>query len=468
MSDLLRLERNSSYITIEGNSLVRSVEYTPRTPQLTVTEAVSELRSGGEVTNVSRRNLTESVEIVLQAATAGDLSDVQETINDIETWLRYAEDHQTQGVGDRVFVEYRPQDASDIWRSEILTGRVEIDEIYPRWLAQMHIRVVIYWTRRFYWEGSESELALTNGNGNGTGGRTVQNHDDGDAGDDNYVAIAGSAVEGVLPAPVRLEITNTYNDPGELAILWVGHNVNANPSSLDHILEGEDASGGTTQTVAGNSGGEYQTKTWATDTETELFAWTLGTSLLSACAGRRFHLLARFHSSPPTDVYFRWKIYASTAVIWTGPWFTFESGTFTQIRSMGVVQLPPWNIGGSGYSVSLGLRLFGRKTGGSTVNLDFVQLTPTDGFRQTRSRGGDWAAYTERLILDEMQGITYTDSGSGSARYANWATRGSPIMLAPGQDQRLYFLNYGSTGNADNIDRSLSIRAYYRPRRLTV
>jgi hypothetical protein len=41
-------------------------------------------------------------------------------------------------------------------------------------------------------------------------------------------------------------------------------------------------------------------------------------------------------------------------------------------------------------------------------------------------------------------------------------------MIWPGRDQRLYFLTHSTTMNYASIDRTLSVRVFYRPRRLTL
>ena len=90
-------------------------------------------------------------------------------------------------------------------------------------MAGAAVEATLTWKRRFYWEGPEVELSLENTHGSGTGGVTVYNHYD--AAHENFVQITGTDVEGVLLAPARIEIENTYNDSDRLYNVFIGHNV---------------------------------------------------------------------------------------------------------------------------------------------------------------------------------------------------------------------------------------------------
>ena len=64
--------------------------------------------------------------------------------------------------------------------------------------------------------------------------------------------------------------------------------------------------------------------------------------------------------------------------------------------------------------------------------------------------------------------MTYVDSGAGTGRFGWYVPRGAPVMLWPGRAQRLYFLQHSSELNVAEIARTMSVRIYHRPRRLTL
>ena len=73
-----------------------------------------------------------------------------------------------------------------------------------------------------------------------------------------------------------------------------------------------------------------------------------------------------------------------------------------------------------------------------------------------------------RMIDDGINRITYIDSGAGSDKAGYLVGYGSPIALYPGKNQKLYFLMHSVYGDTAEIDRTASIKLFYRPRRRTI
>jgi hypothetical protein len=465
---ILRLTDGTTTVNLTGGAISLAEPYMPAAPDVSTVEFVAESQEdGGELFEITRRNVTESALVTVTGAT---VSTVQGLVNGIEELFKQAEEHQRRGVGSRVWVEYRPGSSGDTYRSEILYGKVEpVGETgrAANW-ADVAIQARVIWRRRFYWEGSLTELALTNGGGSGTGGRTIYNHDDGGTGHDNYVAIDGDDVEGVLPAPIRLELSNTYNVSERDYWLYVNLNAFSYPGSLDHILEAEDAAYTLGSTVASgvSSNGEYETLSWGTDNETLLVRWALSTSLLSACAGNYFRLLARFTGNPTAGIKITPKITFPTGTPITVVGESQEATLNTrELQDLGALQIPPWLVGETSL-MGLDLCLYGRNEGGGSLNLDFVQLTALDGWRRLVPRGYG-APYGYRVVDDGLEGNLRIDTGGSSARAGYYIGYGRQIHVWPGRDQRIHVLAANDGGDSE-IARTHSVRAYYRPRKLTV
>lgn len=302
-----------------------------------------------------------------------------------------------------------------------------------------------------------------------TAGVPVYNHMDGD-GHGNYVEMQADEVGGDLPAAVRLEITNTYSSSNRANNLLMAHNVLSDPANLNHVLEAEAASGGTTVTGDGAcSGGGRKTLSWAGTAETEVLNWTLSTALLNACRGNYFRLIARFASVPAySDVWVRWRVKLFGTTLWEGPQFLLN--TTSSLQDMGVLQLPPYLID-AGDLYQLDLVLYGQRNQSGTHNLslDFVQLSPLDGWRKLSPRGFGLSAGMQ-LVDDGIEGrvyaVAYTELG-GAGKMGNYVGSGEPIKVWPNAQQRLYFLHDTMTGSAA-IDRLLTVKVFYRPRRLTI
>lgn len=466
MAHLLRItDYNGTVEFNAGNNNL--LDYVPRSPDLSTIDFMPEaLRDGGERLKTTRRNVTESALVIL-GGTSTDA--MRSAVGSVESYLRQAEAYQERRSGSPVYMEFQPGGSGDVYRSEVLSGKVELSDLTlsaSQW-NKNKARALVAYTRRYYWEGAEGTIQLYNSAGTSTTGVTVYNCNDGTppTGQYNYVEIAGTSVAGNYPAPIRLQITNSYNDAEYLGNVWVGHNVFANPATFSHIIEAETASsGGSSVASVAASGGYYRGFTWATDAETLAFTWPLSAALLSASAGQWFNVLAKWWLTCDTGIKYRLEIRYGAEVLWSSQSVSLDTLIATTIRSLGSVQLPPW---ATNNSVALSLLMYVKKTGGSTVNLDFLQLTPTDSIR-TYIALAYGVPYNSRLVDDSITDSLYEDSGDATARAGFYEARGAPIMLWPGKLQRLYFLQHGVNNNSADIDRTASICVYYRPRRLTL
>ena len=465
---ILRITDGTTTVDLAGgtDNVYLQDDYVPRAPSVSELEFTAEaMRDGGELIKATRRNVAETIPLAIVGALRSDITDAQHAI---EVLLNQAQLHQERGVGAPVYVEYRKADAGDIYRSEILRGVLEPSErtAGEMWWAGGAAAATLGWKRRYYWEGPEVEIPLTNGGEPATGGVTVDNTDDGSY--VNWVDIDGDDVAGVLPAPVRLELTNTYDVVHKLGHVFIGHNAFSNPATFGHILEAEDAAtSGSVESSASASGGEYVLFQWAHDTEATVLEWSLPSELMSAAGGGHFHMIMRFWLTLNTGIWFRLRIRSQNLPIWASQQFQVDKRYAMTVRSMGVVQLPPWLVGGHDAVDALTLQLLAQKQGGGTLYPDFLQLTPTDSYRVLFQAAGG-AGYGQRIVDDGILNLLYVDTGAGTGRRGVFVGRGTRVTLWPGRDQRLYFLTHSATFNTSEIGRTMAVRVYYRPRRLTL
>jgi hypothetical protein len=61
--------------------------------------------------------------------------------------------------------------------------------------------------------------------------------------------------------------------------------------------------------------------------------------------------------------------------------------------------------------------------------------------------------------------VAASASRAGGGKIAHYAAEGPPLMIWPGRDQRVHILQRTDSGNAPD-DRTLSVRLFYRPRRV--
>lgn len=256
---------------------------------------------------------------------------------------------------------------------------------------------------------------------------------------------------------------NSYNVSARTDEMVVAGNTFSAPTTFNHILEGENAAsiaGGAAPTAdANSSNGYYQQASWTASTETKIMEWTLNAAYLAKTAGYNFRLLARIVSAD-SGLRVRPKIRFSLTTLWEGAEIAVNS---SGLSDLGAVRLPPW-LAGQTNLYDIELALYGRRTGGATVSIDFVQVTPLDGYRYFEPRGYG-AAYATTLVDDGIEDLLYVSWGG--PLIGHYIGQGQRVHAWPGRALRLYFLAENTSGSVD-IARTHTIRAYYRPRVLSV
>ena len=404
--------------------------------------------------------VSETIDLLIGGSTAAT---TQTNARAIESLLEAARRRQRSGSGPRVYMQAQLDSDASTWRSEVIDGRLTGEQsVNQLWRTRIEAGLLL--TRRAWWEGAEAELQLSTSNASAaTGGRTIYNHDDSGTGHDNWVQIASSQVGGVLPAPVRIEMTNTVGSAQSYTKLFLATNAYSDPGNFTHILEGESRLSGGTVTADANCSNSSRLDISLGSGSTATYAWTLSSTLLQDTQGRYFRVLARFadHVGPSTV---QLRIMDSTAAttIWQGETVSI-TGQYGIVQDLGIVPLPP-----GGYDTTYGaltLALYCR--GPMIASLDFLQLTPLDAYRYVELFGMS-VANNARIVDDGIEERAYVVSSS--VNYPIASPRGRPLMVFPGVTQRVIALHQTVSGGnpASPIANTLSVRIYYRPRRVTI
>lgn len=395
-------------------------------------------------------------------------------IHRLERYFERARRRQLQGTGVRIWVKYKPYDADDTFRSEVLDGRVvwRTGTAAAAWMPSDTGECAIIFTRKPYWEAdTEVEIPLANGDGNGTGGRDIVNHNDSETADDNWVLIDSTDIEGSLPAPVRIEFENNSGSDSDKQF-WICHTIETDDGSgSDQIwtLEGEDNehSPGTSVPASSSSGDFYMPESWTATTETLVYRWTLNSAYLAAAAGNPFRAVARFVSQNYSNLYARLVIQDGGGLgeVWSSPLILMQDG---EILDFGTIpSLPPLlGSGLGGYTSHRVCIYLTRNTSGThTVNLDCVHMFPIDGGFRYLDTSGAWGVNDgQKLIDDGIYERTYRDASA--IEWAMFIPQGDYIKVVPGRTQRIAFLwQTDPSAPVATANRAAIVRMYYRPRR---
>ncbi len=388
-------------------------------------------------------------------------TDVQGKQVALERLLQAIRRRQALQSGPRVYVQMQLDGEAGTWRSELIDARLDpTDEALRQW-PNFVIPFTLTILRVGYWEGALTQLPLTNANGSGnTSGLTIYNHDDAGTGHDDYVQIAAADVTGALPSPVMLELTNNTGSARTYTEIFVATNAHNDPANFPHVMEAESTvvgGYGTAGSDAACSNGQYVEKsgngTWE-------MRFTLGQTLLQKAAGYPFRVLACF--SQTLNAFVRPSIVDSAGLIALARGDEIQIAVTGQdLVDLGMLPLPP-----GGYSTAWAeqrLALSFRTTSLLTTRIDYFLFMPAYAFRRLTGLSAS-IANAGKVVDDAIEGRAYALISSVEQPW--FVPRGSPVMVWPNTLQRLYFA-WSLLDHTAPIAETLSVKAWYRPRRLT-
>ena len=296
-------------------------------------------------------------------------------------------------------------------------------------------------------------VPLQNANGsNNTLGLILSNHTDGDAGHVNYCDVLGSEIRGSQPLPVHLTLdvgSQPVRRLGKIVISG-GADLWGASGSFDHVLEGEAASGGAGCTGMSSisnltaSGGAYQNFQWSAVVETPVCRWTIDTARLNWLKGRGLRPVARFHTPPPANTRWRWKILSAAGVE------ILDQSTSAVLDAASRLQVlpaffPPLQTNLAPFTAFvLEGWLECPSAGTKAIDLDFIHLFPLENFAYFQPVSG--LDENHGLVMDWPSGELYTaDSATGNKSITHLVS-GAPMILHPGRNHRIYLLYETNTG----------------------
>ena len=410
----------------------------------------------------------------------GTKAQIQAELAALQKILQQAIEYQGTGAGaalyssldEIVYLQYRTDGTETYYRSPIIQASLSFD---PDAMLTLNfdcggIEIIIDFERRNWWEGAEAQVPLaTTAASRTTNAVTLYNPWNVGAGTyQHYVHIDHADVSGDLPSATRLEITNSYNDVNGLRYIWIGQNFTRADDFIT-ILEAESATGTTPTVSATQSNGNYVRCTVPSGTETDLLSWPLTTNDITFAAGRWYKAIVRFTiDANVTSHKFRVQLKYNNVRIWRGPLVAPSMGGNT--HDILTFQIPP-SLAGMTSLAALSLVLSGYQTSGVnlTLDIDFLMLLPVDGYRMLDNSGAAGELeYNRRVVDDGITPALYEDDGSGVGKVPSFVGYSMPIMLQPERNQRIYFLNQETFGSAAWSRHTLSVKLYYRPRRLTI
>lgn len=462
----------SETLVLSHDDIFLSLDYVPSAAPLRVERTPARTADGDVVTNITRGNVSEVLPLLIGSPNGVYANDG--IIQQIETMLLKQERRNRTRQGDQLYLTYRPS-AGVRHRTPVYAGSLDHTRGTMRGRGASRHQSTLTLEHAPWWEAMEEvELPVSNRHGlDVTGGLQIDNDSDGYSAD-NFVQIEGVDVLGNYPAPVRIALSNS----NLVAVSW--RNIYAGrfayPGSgytvgqFQHYIQGESATSGGSTVWGGiaSSNSNFRRFTVPVPTLvapiTRLGYWTLTATQANALAGGLVQVMVRFATAPDTTKTPRlqWWLESNTAA--NVPMMKTPDVALSgrQLEAMGTLAIPPGLPGLAGDTAHL-LSLWGYAETVTTVDVDFIQLIPTEGFRYYQQSVGDLNAdgtfgdTGERVWISTAAGV----------QFQRTVPTGAPITLAPGLTQRLYFL-FDEANDVMDINRTLLAQVLYRPRILTL
>lgn len=371
-------------------------------------------------------NVTEVLDVAVTAASAAL---AQAALNSVETLIHAAIRRQQTGAGARVYLQLT-LDGGSAYRSEVLSGRIDLDDMALRGLGQALVECTIYLERVHFWEGAEATLASA---------ESITN--------DGSNVVTLSTVAGVIPAPAIIGIANDTGTTLAWRDFFIGNDAYSGFTGTQHQVSGAGS-------VTWGGGGAALT--------TVQEAVAIADAVIAKCAGRRFRLLGAFASSP-NEIWMQAKLavniggirnYLDVAdPVWANN---------AELIDFGSLRIPP---GGNIATTDVECTIHAYDADAGGYNSTRWQLTPAEpGEYMHLAQEGYTIADGDAVWFDGVADEAYLLSGSD--RWPIAVRRAGGLMVFPGRTNNVMVLISDTSGYT--AARALTVTVKYRPRRLTI
>lgn len=369
---------------------------------------------------------------------------------------RYSEDR----IGYPHYLRVMADQSGNYFYSRILQASLTPSKKSMTYYAGGSLGMVMKIRRKNCFDSDEVILPISgSGMGDVTTGLPLVNHDD--SGHDHGFYAYQDDVETELPAPLRLEITNTdaSNTLKDLIIGSFQYDVLSTKPKL--VYEAETGSGGTTVSSSDASNGSYQRHTWSAEGWTDLTTWAMSLSDLAKYQGRAVRPVLRLANVHAYDgLMMKLSMVSNGVTIWMGNEVPAVAGD--GFVEFGVLRIPAGEtLGTNGpYTQDLHLHVYKEGTSSVTLDLDDLILMPTDSY--TKHLGLVPLSQNNKLIDDAFYGVSYGEQADYEMSTHIALNKGHFLM----PKHNGYFVVFMVNGSdMARISQSISVKAWYRQRR---
>lgn len=402
---------------------------------------------------------TESLEIHLEGAPAV----ITAALESLEKVIQRARLNERSGSPGPQFLRFQPAAGGEYFYAALSDLHLETPP--NAWATHQigSLPVTLHFTRPNHFDSDEIELPLTTRSvSDQLGGVSLINHFDAHPGHSNSVLIKPADVAGALPAPLRIELTNTH-PAGYLHDLLIGifHHPNLIAEQV-FTCHASEIAGGESFSNPNAINETYVRFQWSSTSLTALGTWLFSNEDVRDLSGRFFRPLLHFYNSHAwPDLLLKLKLQAGSYIlaeyeaIWSDP--EFKYAVFPPLK------IPPNPLLLEGLPHHIDLVLYGQHNAAGTyqIEIDALTLLPLD-----------YAAFflafydvPENAIFIEdnfrrLHNVRFSAIGSETVAHVR---QGGDLLIHPDEYNRVIFT---LTDQDDEIDifRTGSVRLFYRKR----
>ncbi len=444
----LRVGASSTGEVLLHTGDVTILNYAMQSPDVDQT-ALASLGDGNGLSVPKWGNVTESIDIMIQAST---VQLVRDKVQAIERLLDLARQGTLGWLEDRVYISVQfDQDTGNGWRSQILAAKLELNNVTNE-IWRKYVMATLIITRRYYWE-TELTIAINLTSSSNTSATTtgvnVYNNADNLGLPANWFNISADQVAGTLPSPLKLTVQNNSGSVRETKAFYFGNYVFNDPANVDPVFYVN-----TLKTWLGTLG-----------TTTHQVALS-GGNLLPSFKSQFGRILVIYYDRPATTTLVR----AALQVGFSTAAFDVAQGEHVLagnnwVVDLGGLPLPPgyWE----GASDLMYLAHQANAVNGDTLGINWMQVMPSGAGRYRVVKGitdSYGLEHGHSMIDDGYSGSAYSLEGGLIIP----AFRGyfEQIHVWPNRINRIRMVVQGSVAMETN--RAWIVTASYRPRRLTL
>lgn len=396
----------------------------------------------------------------LRVHMGGELETLRQAVRQLEALVGQANRYENLRVGNPVFLRLLTNEADGYWYARIfsvsLTGK-------ERHLASHELGAMtlfLSFERENHFESDTVLLSVSNtGGGPTSGALTVVNHKDETPRHANYLDINATQSDSDLPARLRLEVTNSGAQLGDIYAGVIAWPVNEFAGSLS--LQAENATPASVVNNASASGGKVSSLSWSGSGWTALTTWTLSSETLKKYDCNRFLPMLRWLGGlTGGPVQLRLSVSVEGSLVYLGASTLGADGATKAILDS--LRLPlgrtPMSVPLAPYALTLSAQC--STAGTHTVAFDDLHLLPQDSACVFKSISG---LATGALLVDDSS-TGYSATISNNLELRTHSRIGKPLEIASGRLNRLAFFMTSATGTAP-IDLAMQVRVTARKRR---